>query len=490
MRKVTAVRLGIAAGLAAMGAAGAVGSGCSSSTPVNNQPGVDSGPGQVDSGPCTGGTGCTVDSGIADSAVADSGPVVDSASPPPATLLLAHTAPGVPPFRVCFSIAFTPGQTASVQSFQALPDNPSVSPPYPATGPYPGVAYTTPGIYPGSVGPLPAFGIDYQNIPVTAYVILASSIANDVNIDGSANGGVNSADGGAEEDCPHLIGTHGLGTTVDTAAGAVTGRLVLGQDFFAMPTIPMGTLHDSTTYLITVNGCLPGGTPAGVPQECGADYDGGVTANLGIATLDTTTPGPDGGIGVQFAHRATAIENVPIVCPASVCGSVTPIHDPAAAGVYPVVLQEALVDGGEEAGLVQQTTAFPVSTTPILYSGNGISATAPVPVTPNGGTVFAVGVAPLDGGFPNELPWPGTPGAPGDVLAFPFSAIQLLSQWGQSTASAAGGAQFSAGVNYTFILVGDPAAAQLPTDGGLGQYDGRGVHFLAFPNVFTPLPAP
>jgi hypothetical protein len=167
----------------------------------------------------------------------------------------------------------------------------------------------------------------------------------------------------------------------------------------------------------------------------------------------------------------------------------------------PAVIQEAYVDAGEDAAPVLQVVgAVPLSQTPITYGGTALTATTPVPLTPNGGTVFSVSVFPGsgDGGLPNNLPWPGTVTlegttpvpVPGDVIAIPLSGIFQLSRWDLSTASAGGGAQFSAGQNYTFILVGDPEAAQIVlADGGANPaYDGRGVHFLAFPNVFTPLP--
>ncbi len=75
----------------------------------------------------------------------------------------------------------------------------------------------------------------------------------------------------------------------------------------------------------------------------------------------------------------------------------------------------------------------------------------------------------------------------------PLSAIQVLSAWTASTKASP--ASFQTGLAYTFLLVGDPAAPGLviaSPDGGATTpnpaYDGRGLHFVAFPNVFTPNP--
>ncbi len=95
--------------------------------------------------------------------------------------------------------------------------------------------------------------------------MLASSIAGDINLDGGAGIG---PDGGAEEDCTYLVGSHGLGTA-ETAAGSHKGRLTAGTDFFQLPAVPAGTLNDFKTYLLTINGCLPGGEPSATAAAAG-----------------------------------------------------------------------------------------------------------------------------------------------------------------------------------------------------------------------------
>jgi hypothetical protein len=482
MRKVTIVRLGVAAALAMMGTAGALGSGCTSSSATS-----DGGLTGQDSGPTgttgDGGTG-TQDGSTGTSDSSTDGPAPDTYVPPPANLVLAHTSPGIPPFRVCFSEGAV-GTTASVPALPALPDGPGAAPAYPTTGPYPGVAAGTPGVYPGTIGAFPSLGLSLENLQVTPYAVLASSIANDVNLDGGA--GINASDGGAEEDCVHLIGTHGLGTTDP----GTPGRLTLNQDFFALPTIPASTLKDTQTFLLTINGCLPGGTAgyeAGVPENvtCGPAYDGGNTASIGIIQLDTTTV-PDGGIGVQFAHRSTAVENTPVEV--AVGDTAVLLHTAASDGVWPAFFQ-VIPDAGDDgaAGVVPTT----LTTSPVLYSDTGLTATQTVSVNLTAATTaFGVFVQPLDGGAPNALAWPGTVGAggavPGDVIALPLSDIQLLSSWSSTTADGGAPATFTNGTSWVFIFEGDPAAQQLVTPAGAQNpsYDGRGVHIVAFPNTFT-----
>ncbi|MGO9712899.1 MAG: hypothetical protein ACLQBL_28820 [Polyangiaceae bacterium] len=499
MRKVTAVRLGVIAAFGVMGAAGAVGAGCSSSNP--------SGPtGTTDSGTTTADSGPTVDTGTIgnDSGPPSEGGPVDSGQPPaPASLVLAHTGPGVPPFRVCFATS-SAGAAASVTPLAALPDFPVplgfTGAPGTGTPTFPPVAVGTPGIYPGMIFAFPNLGLSFENLTITPFAVLASAIANDVNYD--AGNGVNLSDGGAEEDCVHLIGTHGLGT--GEVAPATPGRLTLGTDFFPLPVIASGTLKNTNTYLLTVNGCLPNGTflPSDAPGEPTITCGGGDAGPwIGIAQMDTTTTPADGGVGVQFANRSTALENTPIVP----TGAPAELHTQAADGIWPVFLTPTEYDAGEDAGemlayvptmLTQQPVSYSGPAGTIAQGGDTITPVVSVPtsVTGNPNGVFAVLVQPLDGGQPNNLQWPGsysqTTGAPipGDVIGYPLTVVQQLSAVSSSTnADAAAG--YVPGTNYTFVFMGDPAAAQLPNpDGGAGLnplYDGRGLHVVAFPSKFV-----
>ncbi len=226
--------------------------------------------------------------------------------------------------------------------------------------------------------------------------------------------------------------------------------------------------------------------------------DGGNSVGIGYVQLDTTTAAGDGGIGLQFAHRSTAIENSPIICPASVCGSDTPIHDPATNGVWPTLIQPGVVgvipnDAGDDGGDAGFTTVIgPLPTIlgdaaagPVHFGNERSRRPRAVPFTTVDPTTSAFGVLvqPLDASAqPNFNQWPGTPGAPGDLIAVPLSDIQLLSSWNSSTASAPTG--FQAGQSYTFILVGDPVRRpDCPPGRRLGNplYDGRGVPHSGLP---------
>jgi hypothetical protein len=394
--------------------------------------------------------------------------------PPAATLLIAHTAPGVPPFRLCFSFG-SAGTTPTVPPIPALPDSPAAAPPYPTTGPYPAVAAGTPGIYPGTIGAFPGLGLSYQDLETTFYAVFSSSVANDLNFD--AGSGYNAADGGAEEDCVQLIGTHGLGVGPDPASGSLNGR------FVPLPTVPAGTFDDNQTYLVSLNGCLPDGTAspgaATAGYTCGANYDK-ITAALSVVQLDTTTIAGSSDIGVQFVDRSLPIQNTPAPC-FDCAGEIA--HTAATDGVLPAFFR-GVTDGG--------IVPIPVSTSPVTYDSTG----APTPtqrlvINASDPTMqFGASVVPLDGGSPNTAAWPGFPGAPGDVIALPLTTIALLSSWTATTVSPPNG--FANGQTYTFLLTGDPYAQPLlfPDGGTNPLYDGRGVHLLAFPNSSIPISAP
>ncbi|HEY2516857.1 MAG TPA: hypothetical protein VGI39_38565, partial [Polyangiaceae bacterium] len=117
--------------------------------------------------------------------------------------------------------------------------------------------------------------------------------------------------------------------------------------------------------------------------------------------------------------------------------------------------------------------------------------------------IFAAITEPLsDDAGSQGVPYPGTTVViddagdttfvPGDLLGLPFGVVQQLSRWDLSTADASTPVNFAAGQNYTFALLGDPQAPPLlvidPDSGAPVQnqnYDGRGLHFVAFPNKFA-----
>lgn len=496
MRKVTVVRLGIAAALATMAVAGTVGSGCSNSS---SNPSTDGGEppdgatGPQTDAPSNGGDSSTPTDGGNNGG--DSSTPTDAGKSEFANLIVAHTAPGVPPFRVCLAFVSS-GVTTVYPVTVPLPDSPA-----PQGLSFPGVAPGTPGIYPGTIGALPS-AADFSTTELAPFAILATAVANDSNSDGGALG--SNGDGGVEEQCTALIGSSGLGVN-DTAPGATPGRLTPGVDYFALPTIPANTLLNKNAYLLTVNGCLPGNSTAGssfgVPPSvtCGPDYTDAGNVSLGVAQLDTTTAVPAGSIGIQFAHRSSAIQYTPI--PGNPDGGF--LHDPLTNGIIPAFFQpvpeivenDAGPDGGD-AGT--STTVGPGQTFlsdggTLLYSTNAVTVVQPVAIPvalpADGGTAIDETLTGI-GAFDPELLDPSTPWPYGDLIGpLPLYLVDALSSWQSSTASSPTG--FQTGQTYSFIFEGDPLAQPLITtlsDGGTGlnpNYDGRGIHIVAFPNNFT-----
>jgi len=490
MRKVTMVRLGIAAAITCLGGLGALASGCTSDD--NTGTATDGGTEDTGTNPTPDGGGTTDSGGKTDGGGVDSGPVI-----PDAKLILLHAAPGVGPVRLCIATA-TGTAAPSVAPINAIPDTHSSAPPWnppPAYGPgYDGgvgaVVPGTPGLYPGTIAAVPDIA-SLTQFAITPFVIDANLIANN-----TADGG---PDGGAELTCDQLIGKNGGG-----------GVLPAGS-FLQLPTVPAGTFADGTTWLLSATGCLPGFEPSTLGQGasitaqdiCGASFDGGApNVALSAVQLDTTTVAADGGWGVQFAQRSSAIEGTPFPIPE---GETT--HPAASAGLLPGFIESVTVTldaGSDDAGDAGPTTITtqtfaPLGATPDTLAATSTALTPVVSVTANPATsLFAVVTLPGsgDGGAPVFTSYPISATGLGDVIALPLADVAQLSAWASSTLTAPTG--FVSGQTYTFAFVGDNdfGVAQLTTpnpDGGSTPvqnpaYDGRGMHIVAFPNSFTAIP--
>ena len=280
-----------------------------------------------------------------------------------------------------------------------------------------------------------------------------------------------------------------------------------------MTPVPAKTLLDNQTFLLSLTGCsgsyvLPAqaaATGVTLSDICGPDFaDAGAKGNIsvGIAPIDTTTAPADGGWGVQFAHRSTSLEGSPIVLSASPLFA----HGAASGGVAPLFTTETAttipVDGGtDDAGnpvdggttTVNVPGLVPVGA-PVKTSNSQITALTSVSVSPTTSS-FGVVTTPgsqADGGVV-YAPWPasvqGGEEVLGDVLAIPLPVVNQLSAWKSSVAADSGPpANFAPGTAFTFVLLGSFFDPQLALqDGGANPaYDGRGLHVVAFPNVFTP----
>jgi hypothetical protein len=399
------------------------------------------------------------------------GSTTDSSTPTPANIIVAHTAPGVPPFRICIGLNQSGLAMTVNPGIPPLPNGPSAVPyGFPGAGAsFPAVAPGTPGIYPGTIGALPQ-AVDFTNDFLTPFVVLSSSVATYYDTDGGNP--TNTADGGKEPDCATLVGKDGQG-----------GLLKLNTDYFQLPAIPAQTLVSGKAFLLTVNGCLSAAATANPEAAlggytCGAGYDGGNTANIGVVSLDTTTPLDDGGIGIQFAHRSLALQNTPITATLPDGGTVL-VHDPASSGVAPLFIQPTLVDvpndagpdGGDAGSTLTPESQFTFvgsdgGSVPaaILYDpGTATTGVTPVQSVPVGqfafndagaidqtNTAFGVFTLPIQ-----TLPPPYWP--EGDLIPMSLDQIFQLSGWQGSTATSP--AAFQIGATYTFVLIGDPAAA-------------------------------
>jgi hypothetical protein len=445
MRNVTWIRFGIAATIATVGAAGTLAVGCSDDDNVGTTPGVDAGPDtnipKVDAGP-------------------DTAPSKDSSVPPVkdagsnAKLILVHASPDVPAIRVCFGTGkLADGSDSVVQPLPALPDTAG-----------PGLPY--PGVFPGTGGAFPDI-TDLSATAILPFVVLADAIKTEF-----------ASDGGTEATCDQLVGT-----TKKACAGT---KCLTADKYVQLPAIPAQTFLKDKTFLLAATGCLPNAKdPNGTPARCGATYGDGGTGNVGveISELDTTFTPPDGGFGAQFVHRASAIEGFAypvggtVTVPFAANGLV-----PGTIGLVPAAPVDAgILDAGADAdagdaGPPPVTFVQHVFTTgPSTKFGNNPPTPAVVAVIQDPAeSAFGVFVK-ADGGTPNPAPL----SQGGDQLAaLPLKVIQQL------TTGTAG--PFKVNETYTFVLLGDPAAAQLPNpDGGPGvnpAYDGHGIHIIAFPN--------
>jgi len=432
MRKVTLIRFGVTAALATIGIAGLGVIGCSGDDDDQGQPKPDSGTDATkDTGPLPD-TGPTPDTGPG----TDGGSDGEAGAPKDVKLVIVHASPGLGPFRMCFGT----GAAGTVAPLNALPDTLS-SPSLPF-----------PGVYPNTGGPLPKFPIDPSKLVITPYIVFAEKVA----------GQTPTTDGG-EKTCIDLLGATGAG-----------GILQPNVDFLKLPAIPAGTFTPGHTYLLSVVGCLPGAAdPSASVAKCGGDW---VTATgnigVGIGTLDNTTPAS--GMGVQFAHRSSAIQGL--------LGN----PSPAANGlVFGFIGPAPAVDAGPaDASDDADTDAAPPpptlvvypltsTTTPPQYSPKDIvPATAtPVPGLDKDKTPFGVFFPSPDGGVPplsNKL------------IALPLNIISQLSTGVTPTSLGGdGGATiFVDGKSYVFVLVGTPPPApQLGQDGGIIT----GMRLIAFP---------
>ena len=277
--------------------------------------------------------------------------------------------------RTASRIATATGTAApSVAPIAAIPDSHGSAPPWnapPAYGPgYNGgvgaVAPGTPGLYPGTIAAVPDITTLAQ-FAITPYVIDANLIAN------------NTADGGPDR----RRGAHlRVSSSGRTAAAALPRRARSSSS----PTVPSGTFKDGTTWLLSATGCLPGFEPSTLGQGASITAGGHLRRQLRwcgaqrcaqrrAAPLDTTTVAADGGWGVQFAQRSSAIEGTPFPIPE---GETT--HPAASARLLPGFIESVTVTldaGSDDAGDAGPTTITTQTFAPLGATPDTLAERAP-----------------------------------------------------------------------------------------------------------------
>ena len=322
-------------------------------------------------------------------------------TPTRAKIIAIHGSPDVPAVRVCFGVGFqNDGSDSVIAPLQPLPEKALTGQPYA-------------GLFPGTGGVFPDFGLDISQKAITPYVIVASKLAS------------------STQNCDALLGTD-------------AGTLTAGVDYFKLPTIKNGTFTNDTTLALVATGCLPQSVdPAATAVVCGGDYNT-TSGNVAIKifSLDRVVASAQ-GFGAQFVHASSAAAGEFGVAYGS--GDLT-------AALHP------FADGG-----VDQTIASGVKLGEIQPKPAAALAAPDVNQTALLVTVQGDAGALVSAPFPLPLVYEVTTGQATGATAY-----------------------FAPGANYTFVLVGDPAAPTL-LDGG--AFNGYSLHALAFPND-PPLPAP
>jgi hypothetical protein len=287
----------------------------------------------------------------------------------------------------------------------------------------PGQPY--PGLFAGTGGVLPDTGVNLANLALTPFVI---SAALPLMAGETADAG---PDGGKEDTCTQLVGANGKG-----------GILQPGTGFIQFPTIPTKTVLPATTTLIAAVGCLPTAQDTSASTtRCGADYNA-TTGNLKLLLFKLDRTAIAGKIGVQVAHAASAWDGV-----LGAAAQVTAILQPDG-GPLDLINPP---DAGLQFGKLLPAPASSVATADLSPSN-----------------IFAVTTVAANGTTVNTLP-------------LPLGIVAKLTNG--TGVSADGGAYFTDGQNYAFLLLGDPSAEQLvlPDGGPNPAYAGYGLHVVAFP---------
>jgi hypothetical protein len=447
MRNKNWLRYGLASTMLACGALSAVLIACG-----DDDSGVTAN--TPDSGGTDGNNNNTPDTGGGDTGTDSSPP-----GPTPAKIVLVHAATDYGPnnpsgiVRVCYATKTATDTDFSISPLDPLPHTKA-----------PDSQLPFPGIPIGAGGPFPSTGIPLESFSIRPYIISAAALA--------ARGIT-----GKEPLTPkcNQILKSGFVPDGGFAGDASAPALTENTDYWKLGDIPTGTFKNGKTYLLSVTGCTSDASSAnfGATGKCGPDPagDGGTpyqptnsagTGNLKIAVLeiDATTTVASDEMGVQVVHLSPQYQIARTVSVGTAVRPFQPVFgSPFAQAVTP--------DAGYDAA-----STVKVGSSEISFNPNGsITAIAKLK-----GIVDSTGYfAAHEDDFTSEGPFIpiqlNNAGFPIDAGAG-LVTIQYLSE-GKNVPDQ--NKAYVNGKTYTFVLVGDPQGSGL-----------RKIHFLAFPNVFTP----
>jgi hypothetical protein len=400
----------------------------------------------MDSSVQPGDDGSTPDTGVTTQDAGDGGTHVDAApTPVHAKTLLVHGSAWAPSLRFCYGVVIgADGGTGGTSTVAMM------------TYPIPNSAL---GVPPGTggAGPDTPLAESIAKAELRVYAINAAKIASQT-VDAGA----------AELTCPDLVGS------LAKAADAGGLGLTEGVDYWVLGDLPAHTLVDDTTTLIVVNGCAPGAPDPS--YNCPTPYDN-TTGNLGLkyVKLDTATQVDGGATGAQFFYASQPFSSALGLGPdTSAAGGAV------AAGFYVTSTPDAGTPsdaGADDAGdgAVEAAAPVPVVSFLPVALGATVGTLKPTTLALVPGVTFDANSGFVVNAIGNDA------GVSGKPAAFPFTAIQAISEPGVTTPV------FTNGNGYVYILVGDPG---LPTflgaDGGAatqdtGQFNVLSVHVLGYP---------
>lgn len=206
-----------------------------------------------------------------------------------------------------------------------------------------------------------------------------------------------------------------------------------GTAYLKLPLLPAGTLASGKTLLLAATGCLPN-EPQGAAL-CGASYDAIIgNVALGLYELDTKVVASSTQVGAQLLHLASPVEGK--------------LQAPMSASIL-----------GPDASIV---------------NGEPITSSAHFgDLAPKTAAVVAL-ADPTHSALFVSIPNPDA-GAPLANVAVPLPLVYQI-----TTGESIGVDQYFKGAsNLVFVAVGDPTE---PTFLDAGTFNGKSLHFLAFPS--------